>query len=214
MLPMAHEDRLNKMTTLKQAWSSCSACPLSQTRTNVVFDNGNPSARIFVIGDAPRPKSDITGLPFAGEEGERFNSLLKVVGISRSDVWISNVCLCRPISPRKDKDNRPPSVKEIRSCSPRLIEEINIVRPEILVLAGNTPLNVATGKRGIMKNRGLQDSSWSGDGFTINKIFATLHPASLLYGSIEQIKLKAECMFSDWKQIGGMLSGKTKGENA
>lgn len=197
---------------LQDAWSSCIKCPLSKLRTNVVFGHGNLNARLMMIGEAPGEQEDLTGEPFVGPAGERFNALLEAVGIDRSDLWVTNTCLCRPKSNKKGKQNRAPTVEEIRSCFPRLAEEINIVRPEILVLAGNTPLFMATHKRGITKLRGWQESRWNGNGFTISHVYATLHPASLLYGSAEQRVQKAHWMYNDWLEIARILGVKSKNE--
>ena len=189
------------MSTLNNVWKDCSRCPLSKLRTSVVYGSGNVGARLVIIGEAPGEQEDLEGKPFVGPAGERFNALLDAVGINREDIWITNTCMCRPKHPKPGKNNRAPTVEEMRSCFPRLAEEINIVRPEIIVLAGNTPLYLATNKRGITKCRGWQKTTWDGDGFTVKNIYATLHPASLLHGSEEQRKQKAWWMYNDWLEI-------------
>lgn len=199
------------MAAIKQSWQDCSKCPLAGLRTQVVFGTGNLGARLVVIGDAPSEQEDLQGTPFVGEAGERFNALLEAVGIDREDIWLTNVCACRPKLDKPGKPNRAPTVQEMKSCFPRLSEEINIVRPEIIVLLGNSPLYMATRKRGITKMRGWQPAKWNGDGFSVSQIFATLNPASLLYGSEEQRRMKANWMYEDWLQIRErLLSGKEK----
>lgn len=156
-----------------------------------------------MIGEAPGEQEDKFGKPFVGPAGESFNKLLAAVGISRDTLWITNTCLCRPkLEGKPGKNTRAPTTKEIGACFPRLFEELDIIQPKIIVLAGNTPLYLATQKRGILKNRGWQkDTKWIGNNFSTDKIFATLHPASLLHGSADQIKEKKKAIFQDWLEI-------------
>lgn len=198
---------------LKEQYKSCSQCPLSSLRTNVVFGTGEIGARLLIIGEAPGADEDESGVPFVGQAGDKFNRILAAVGINRSDVWITNTCLCRPkLEGVPGKNNRAPLAGEIKACASRLRQEINIVRPQIIVLMGNTPLLAATGKRGITKHRGWQDIVWEGDNFEISKVFATLHPASLLYGSSEQILQKKQWVLSDWQSIAKAYREVTFGE--
>jgi uracil-DNA glycosylase family 4 len=188
-------------------WRGCQACPLSALRTQVVFGHGNLDASLAMIGEAPGEQEDKFGKPFVGPAGETFNKLLAAVGLTRESLWITNTCLCRPKIDKPGKSNRAPVVGEMQACFPRLLEELDIVKPKIIVLAGNTPLYLATGKRGILKHRGWQaDAKWVGDGCVVEKIYATLHPASLLYGTTEQIKEKKKLIFQDWLEIARMLS--------
>jgi len=193
-------------------WATCERCPLAQLRNQVVFGHGNPEAKLVMIGEAPGEDEDNGGLPFVGKAGKIFNWLLKKVGISRDDIWITNTCLCRPVSTVPGKKNRAPKLDEIKACTPRLVRELEILKPEIIVLAGNTPLYMATGKRGITKRRGWQDITWTGRGFCTDKVFATLHPASLLYGSKEQKEMKADWLMSDWLEIARVFLGEKTGE--
>ena len=198
--------KLEMFDELKSDYFDCVRCPLSELRTQVVFGHGNLDAELMMIGEAPGKDEDLSGKPFMGKAGGKFNSLLKAVGIDRDNIWVSNTCLCRPVSQKKGKENRAPLVPEVRACLPRLYREISIVRPKIIVLAGNTPLHMATRKRGITKNRGWQEAKWEGCDFVVERVYATLHPASLLYGSTEQIKQKRQWIWNDWQEIAGALS--------
>lgn len=197
-----------QFASLVGGWINCQRCPLSQLRTKVVFGHGNLSARLAMIGEAPGKNEDLLGEPFVGVAGKQFNALLSAVGIDRNDIWVTNTCLCRPKSTKPGKENRPPTVKEIRACEARLLDELDIIRPEIIVLAGNTPLFLATKRRGITKYRGWQDTEWVGQGWGTKKVYATLHPASLLYGSIDQRKKKRAWIFEDWLAIAEALGVK------
>jgi DNA polymerase len=164
-----------------------------------------------MIGEAPGEDEDNGGLPFIGRAGKVFDWLLKDAGIKREDLWITNTCLCRPVSNIPGKKNRAPKLGEIKACTPRLVEELEILKPEIIVLAGNTPLYMATGTRGITKKRGWQPDRWDGKTFS-SMVYATLHPASLLYGSKEQKEMKANWLREDWAAIARELLGKEEGE--
>lgn len=191
-------NKANQLNKLEKEWVACERCPLFQLRKQVVFGGGNPEAKIVMIGEVPG--EDVAIII------KIMNKLLNNVKISLDSLWITNVCLCRPVSLKK---NRAPKLKEIKACHPRLMSELEIIKPEIIVLAGNTPLYMATGKRGITKQRGWQDIVWSGNTFSTNKIFATLHPSSLLHGSKEQKQMKADWIIKDWLEIGVIL-GKEK----
>lgn len=196
-----------ELASFQNKWRGCKECPLSELRTQVVFGQGDLDAPLAMIGEAPGEQEDRFGKPFIGPAGEKFNKLLAAVGLTRDSLWITNTCLCRPKIDKPGKSNRAPTVLEMQACFPRLFEELNIVRPKIVVLAGNTPLYLATRKRGILKNRGWQtDAKWVGDDFVTEHVYATLHPASLLYGSTEMIKEKKKLIFEDWLEIARMLS--------
>jgi len=198
---MTKEEDYNK---LKQLYRDCSLCGLCESRTNVVFGRGNLDADIMVISEAPSEVEDSTGLIFNGEVGEIFKWILENSGIDKSRLWITSTVMCRPES--KGGRNKTPKVSEIKGCKPRLIEEISLVSPKIIVLAGNVPLLMATGKRGITKNRGIQSYEGSYPG----KMFATLHPASLLHGPREQKLMKANWLLDDWREIARILNAEEK----
>lgn len=196
--------KLKLIDNLKSSWDNCIKCSLSSLRTQVVFGYGNLDATLVMIGEAPGKDEDIKRIPFVGRAGEKFNELLDTVNILRSDIYITNICLCRPKSNKVGKENRQPRSSEISTCFPRLLEELSIIKPDILVLAGNIPLYAFTNKKGITKNRGWQDINLETLG--IKHTFATLHPASLLYGSNEQKKQKQQFLYEDWLQITEVLS--------
>ena len=109
----------------------CTECPLWKTRKNAVPGEGNPRARIMLIGEAPGSSEDLQGRPFVGAAGKFLQSLLSEIGFSREDVFICNVLKCRP--PR----NRPPKPEEIRTCTPYLDRQIRIIKPGFLITLGS-----------------------------------------------------------------------------
>lgn len=109
----------------------CTRCRLASTRTQIVFGSGNPDARILFVGEGPGRDEDRQGLPFVGRAGELLTDIIqKGMKIDRSDVYICNVVKCRP------PDNRNPEPEEVAACSPFLIQQIEAVRPEVIVALG------------------------------------------------------------------------------
>lgn len=192
-----------RLLQMKRDWGSCFKCPLASLRTKVVMGGGIYNAPIMLIGEAPGPQEDMQGVPFVPEAaaGELLNKILAAVGLTRDSLWITNVCLCRPKSTEEGRDNRSPTTGEIAACSPRLLEEIDIVRPKIIVLCGNTPLFWATGLKGIKKHRGKLTTTIKSPSYEVKDVFATYHPAALFHGSHDDIVEKKWAVYRDWQQI-------------
>ena len=111
----------------------CTSCNLSETRKNVVVGKGNESAQDVIIGEGPGEQEDITGLPFVGRAGKMLDTALSSVDIDPlEDCYITNIVKCRP------PNNRKPSAVESEACMPWLNEQINLLKPKIIILAGST----------------------------------------------------------------------------
>ena len=111
----------------------CTSCNLSETRKNVVVGKGNESAQVVIIGEGPGEQEDITGLPFVGRAGKMLDTALSSVDINPlEDCYITNIVKCRP------PNNRKPSSVESEACMPWLNEQINLLKPKIIILAGWT----------------------------------------------------------------------------
>ena len=108
----------------------CADCELRKGAKRVVFGEGNPQARILMVGEGPGQNEDNTGKPFVGRAGQLLDSVLQTVGLSRNDVFITNIVKCRP------PGNRLPSPVEVAACLPHLQAQIRIIRPKIIVLLG------------------------------------------------------------------------------
>ncbi len=128
----------------------CQRCILGSNRIQAVISRGNPQAPIMIIGEAPGQTEDETGLPFVGKSGQLLDQILASVELNtETDVYICNVCKCRP------PNNRPPTPAEIAACQPYLLEQIRLVNPKIILLTGATAVKGLLGdKRGITKIRG------------------------------------------------------------
>ncbi len=135
---------------LENTCSTCTACKLSSTRRQVVFGVGNPQARLMLIGEGPGQEEDRTGKPFVGQAGQLLEQILGAVGIAREEVYIANVVKCRP------PNNRNPEPDEIIACEDWLLEQIRLIKPQIIITLGNVPTQWALGTTlGITKTRGV-----------------------------------------------------------
>lgn len=138
------------MTEMAEHCNRCHRCELGNHRTNAVVGRGNPQADLMIIGEAPGQTEDETGLPFVGKAGQLLEKILAAVQLnSEKDLYISNINKCRP------PGNRPPTNEEMNACKPYLLEQIRMVDPKIILLAGATAVKGLTGeKKGITKIRG------------------------------------------------------------
>ena len=156
---------------------SCMACELGKTRTNMVFSDGNPeTARIVLIGEAPGEMEDECGRPFVGRAGQLLNEFLAEANISReNDLYIVNTVKCRP------PENRVPTLEEQAACRKFLEAQIDIVKPDAIILCGATAL-----KTFVETDRKTTISKLRGQWLTINvdgveyRAITIFHPSYLL----------------------------------
>ncbi len=148
---------------------NCIRCPLHEGRTKIVHSEGNQTADLMFVGEAPGADEDAQGRPFVGRSGQLLTKIIESIGIKREDVFIGNINRCRPPA------NRAPTLPEAHTCRPFLIREIAVVKPKVIVVMGNTAMkNLLDTKEGITKLRGeFQDY------FGV-KVMPTFHPAYLL----------------------------------
>lgn len=164
---------------LEAALGVFDACPLKKTATRLCFSDGNPQARVMLVGEAPGRDEDIQGKPFVGKSGQLLDRMLQAIGLSRSAedrdsaVFITNAIFWRP------PGNRTPTEAETAMCLPFLIRAIEIQKPDVIVCLGATPAHRLTGKTdGILKLRGKwMTANISGRNIPL---LPTLHPAYLL----------------------------------
>jgi uracil-DNA glycosylase family 4 len=129
---------------LRAALESFDGCPLKATATNLVFADGNPAARVMLVGEAPGADEDRIGRPFVGVSGQLLDRMLAAIGLDRTKVYITNVLFWRP------PGNRTPTPAEVAACLPFVERHIELVGPEILVLVGN-----AAAKTLLLRNEGI-----------------------------------------------------------
>jgi uracil-DNA glycosylase family 4 len=120
----------NTMDDIRKAVEACQACPLHKTRTNVVFGTGNENTNLVFVGEAPGADEDQQGKPFVGKAGQKLTQIINAMGLSRDEVYITNVLKCRP------PNNRNPLPFEIETCEPFLIAQLKLINPKIICTLG------------------------------------------------------------------------------
>jgi len=148
----------------------CRKCTLANTRQHVVFSDGNPAARLMVVGEAPGAQEDKTGLAFVGPAGKLLDLLLASVDLTRkTSTYICNVLKCRP------PGNRNPLPDEIEACTPFLRRQIELVSPRAILAVGTFSGQFLSGKA--LPLGRLRGEVYSYEGVPV---VVTYHPAALL----------------------------------
>lgn len=187
---MSKKEQLEK---LNQLMSACSKCALRENCSRVVFGEGNPDAEIMFIGEAPGKKEDETGHPFVGAAGKFLSEMLSIINLKREDVYIANVCKCRP------PQNRDPLPAEIEACWPWLLEQIKIIEPKLIITLGRHSMERFLSGQKISQIHGTLIIK------TISRIgkqnfYILYHPAAALYnGGMRQT------LINDFKKIPRVL---------
>jgi DNA polymerase len=165
----------------------CTRCRLCEQRTNTVFGEGDPDARIVFVGEGPGETEDQMGRPFVGRSGEKLNEMIRAMGLTRDQVYIANIVKCRP------PQNREPAPDEVATCTPFLERQIEIIRPKVIVTLGRPALQFILGKKiSISRMRG-QWLSWRG-----TRLMPTFHPAYILRNYTRETR---EAVWSDLQQV-------------
>ena len=155
----------------------CQRCDLWQTRTQVVMGDGDPSSRILLIGEGPGEDEDAQGRPFVGRSGQLLDRALEEAGLSRRDVYVTNVVRCRPTEVKNGRiNNRAPRADEIRACEPWRWLETHLVAPRVVVCIGAPAAKTLIDKKfKLTEQRGTLLPGPDG-----RQYIATLHPAYVL----------------------------------
>lgn len=177
--------------------AACRCCPLCDGRTNTVFGNGDPQARVLVVGEAPGKNEDKQGEPFVGAAGRNLSEFLEIAGLKREEIFIANVLKCRP------PDNRDPRPDEIAACVPFLREQTRLINPDVIVTLGNFATKfILKTERGITS---LHGQTFMAGRF---KVFPMFHPAAAIYD-----RTKRPLIEEDFARLGEILraGGATEG---
>ena len=174
--PMDRAAKEAAMAQLRERVMPCQKCPdLAKARTQVVFGVGDIHSELMFVGEAPGADEDAQGEPFVGKAGQLLTKIIQTMGYSRETVYIANILKCRPDTPGQLAGNRKPTPEEMNTCLPYLLEQIEIIRPKVIVALGATAMEGLFGKSlGIMKLRG----HWQE--FRGIPVMPTFHPAYLL----------------------------------
>jgi uracil-DNA glycosylase len=163
-----------ELAALRDAVAGCTRCPLSETRTQVVFGSGSPVADLMFVGEAPGFHEDKQGVPFVGAAGQLLGKLLSGIGLTRDDVFVANVLKCRP------PGNRDPLPEEIASCEGHLFRQIALIQPKVIATLGNFATKLLSGKPdGITRVHGREQEVVLGGTHVL--LYPIFHPAAALY---------------------------------
>lgn len=139
---------------LQAAMQDFELCELKRGARNTVFADGNPGARVMLIGEAPGRDEDMQGKPFVGRAGQLLDKMLAAIGLSRAEGDAANAAYITNLLPWRPPQNRDPTPDEMAMLVPFLERHIELAAPEILILMGNTPCQALLGRRGITRMRG------------------------------------------------------------
>ena len=168
--PHKKTDPVSSLTFLKNDVINCKKCSLSDTRTNAVFGVGDFSASLMLVGEAPGEQEDLSGEPFVGRAGQLLDKMLAAIDRSReNDVFICNVLKCRP------PENRDPKSDEINQCEPYLVNQIDLIKPKLIVALGRI-----AGKTLLGVDKSLKDMRKKIHNYHDSDLIVTYHPAALL----------------------------------
>ena len=177
------------MEELRGQCLGCEGCILGKTRTKLVFGDGNPNAKVMLVGEGPGEQEDLQGIPFVGRAGMLLDDMMKMIDLDRSRVYIANIVKCRP------PHNRDPLPEEGDACIGFLREQVKLIRPEIIVCLGRIsamrlikPDFKITREHGVIVKKGA---------FAMTAVY---HPAALL-----RDPSKKEDMYRDMKKIKAYL---------
>lgn len=180
-----------KLQEIKQKVIECTKCELSKTRNNSVAGKGNFKSDVIFVGEAPGKNEDLKGEPFIGIAGKKLSMALESAGITRDEVYITNIVKCRP------PNNRVPTTNERETCKDYLKKEIEIIKPKIICILGNTAFGSLLDGKEITKYRGKivrKDNQL---------YFLTVHPAATIYNQklIDVLKNDIEKLFKLIKEL-------------
>jgi len=173
--PLSPEAKAAAFAALRERALACVKCPhLAASRKNVVFGVGSIDAALMFVGEAPGTDEDEQAEPFVGKAGQLLTKIIETMGLSRADVYIGNILKCRPDTPAQAAGNRKPTAEEMQTCIPYLHEQIDLIRPRVLVALGGTAMEGLLNKSGITKLRGHWHT------YRGIPLMPTYHPAYLL----------------------------------
>jgi len=204
---LSPEAKVAAFADLRERALACIKCEhLASSRKNVVFGVGSVDAELMFIGEAPGADEDQQGEPFVGKAGQLLTKIIQAMGLTRDTVYIANILKCRPDTPGQSAGNRKPTPEEMQTCIPFLHEQIDLIRPKVIVALGATAVEGLLGKTiGITKLRG----TWKT--YRGTPLMPTYHPAYLLRNQAMSEKRKVwEDMLAVMEKLGMPISDKQR----
>jgi DNA polymerase len=205
--PLDPQAKAAAFAALRERALACVKCEhLASSRKNVAFGVGSIDAQLMFIGEAPGADEDEQGEPFVGKAGQLLTKIIQATGLQRADVYIGNILKCRPDTPGQSAGNRKPTSDEMATCIPYLHEQIDLIRPKVIVALGATAVEGLLGKTiGITKLRG----TWKT--YRGIPLMPTYHPAYLLRNQATSEKRKVwEDMLTVMEKLGMPISEKQR----
>ena len=196
----ARRDRL--LAQLAIAADGCRKCAIGYERRKNVYGEGDPCARVMVVGEGPGETEDLLGRPFVGRAGQLLDKMLGAIGLAREDVYICNTVKCRPTLPGpRGPRNRAPDPQEMANCRPFLDEQIEIIAPEVILALGAPAAKSFLGRDfQITKMRGRWYPGPLG-----SALMVTFHPAYVLRQTGGEIEAVKRMVWTDLKAIRAKL---------
>lgn len=185
------------LRAIQEEIGDCTRCALHKGRNKIVFADGSPDARLLFVGEGPGADEDVQGLPFVGRAGQLLNNMIAAMGLKREEVYIANVVKCRP------PGNRTPEPEEAHTCSPFLFQQIDVVRPDVIVALGATAATYLMGQRQPLA--GLRGRVHA---FRNSKLIVTYHPAFLLRDPRQKKEAWADLQIA-MRELGLKVPGRT-----
>jgi uracil-DNA glycosylase family protein len=176
-------DSATAIAALREPALRCCRCDLCATRTQVVFGEGLPTAKLMIFGEAPGADEDKSGHPFWGRAGQVFNSLLEQAGIKREEIWVSNTVKCRPTKGEGRRiSNRAPLTPEIKACAIWRTGELDIIKPRLILCLGSVAAKAIIGRDVKMT---VERGQWfpfpmSIEGMEHSEVTVSYHPSYIM----------------------------------
>jgi uracil-DNA glycosylase family 4 len=180
---VAPAHKAEALAAIKEDIGDCTRCPLAYAgRRTIVFGDGDANARLMFVGEGPGADEDTSGVPFVGKAGQLLNNMIQAMGLKREQVYIANIVKCRPPA------NRVPEPVEANTCDQFLLQQIDVVQPQVVVALGATAAMYLLGvKQSLSALRGRWHRCRGA------KLAVTYHPAFLL----RDPRMKSEA----WKDL-------------
>ncbi|MFO0547782.1 MAG: uracil-DNA glycosylase [Polyangiaceae bacterium] len=186
--PLSLEERRRRLDVLRDTVKSCTRCGLAGGRIQTVFARGNPAAELCFVGEGPGADEDEQGEPFVGKAGQLLDKMIAGMRLGGDEIYIANIVKCRP------PQNRVPERDEMDACMPYLVEQLDLIKPKVIVALGATALRGLIGPGpGIMKSRG----TWKLYRGEI-PVMPTFHPSYVLRVGTREVK---QLVWSDLQQV-------------
>ena len=200
------EEKLAYLRERAETWAP--ARRMGSLRDTMVFAVGNPHARLVLVGEAPGYDEERRREPFVGKAGQKLNDILRAMGLSREEIYITNICKFRPsMGPAQGTGNRPPSEEEIAACLPIVMAELRAIQPECIICLGATAARGLLGSGGSVSS--LRGKWWESQGIPVR---VTYHPSYLLRNeALSARRAVWEDMLAAMEQLRLPISPKQRG---